>query len=115
EALMADTEDRSSDSGRRSTHVEHDAVYAAVGASAAPDLMRFPPEGSVPYEDSVRLGSGADRFLAASSALMTWRAQRGAGIEVTEIVQGDGGQYSGVSFDAAGNAQLPAESDLQFG
>lgn len=103
------------ESPRRSTHVEHDVVYAAVGASSAPDLMRFPPEGSTPYEEELRLGSGADRFLIASSALMTWGAPRGAGAEVSEIEQGDGGEYAGVAFDEHGTPQPAADSDIEYG
>ena len=100
---------------RRSTHIEHEVVYAAVGASAGADLMRFPPEGSIPYEEEQRLGSGSDRFLIASSALMTWGAQRGAGIEVAEVVQGDGGEYGGVTFDEHGDPQPAVQREVQYG
>lgn len=100
---------------RRSTHVEHEVVYAAVGASAAADLMRFPPEGSTPFTEEQRLGSGPDRFLIASSTLMTWGAQRGAGVEVSEVAQGDGGQYGGVTFDEQGEPQPAPEGDAQYG
>lgn len=100
---------------RRSTHVEHEVLYAAVGASADPELLRFPPEGSTAYFEEQRLGSGAERFLTASSLLMTWGAPRGAGIQVTEIEPGDGGNYAGVVFNSAGVPEVPAEPELQFG
>ena len=100
---------------RRNTHVEHDVVYAAVGASAAADLMRFPPEGSTPYEEVQRLGSGPDRFMIASSALMTWGAQRGAGAEVSDIELGVGDEYAGVVFDERGTPQPAAEGDVEYG
>ncbi|MGK0716008.1 DUF1990 family protein [Leucobacter sp. W1153] len=100
---------------RRSTHVDQEVVYAAVGASADPDLLRFPPEGSTAYAEELRLGSGADRFLAASSRLMTWAAPRGVGLAVTEIDLGDGGQYSGVVFTEEGVPEVPAPAEVQFG
>ena len=100
---------------RRNTHVEHAAVYAAVGASAEPDLMRFPPDGSTPYEFEVRLGSGAQRFLVASSTLMTWGAQRGIGIAGEDIDEGDGGRYRGVAFDEHGTPQPLDEAEQHYG
>lgn len=100
---------------RRATHVEHEVVYAAVGASAAPDLLRFPPDGATPYAEEVRLGSGADRFLTASSLLMTWGAQRGAGIRVTDIERGDGGHYDGVVFDDQGTPQPAVDREDRYG
>mgnify|MGYP000851944327 CR=1 FL=1 len=100
---------------RRSTHVEHSVAYAAVGASSAADLMRFPPEGSTPYEHEQRIGSGSDRFLIASSTLMTWGAQRGAGVEIDDIERGEGGEYAGVVFDEHGTPQPAAEGDVEYG
>lgn len=100
---------------RRSSHIEHEVAYAAVGASAAADLMEFPPDGSTPYEIELKLGSGADRFLAASSLLMTWSAQRGAGISVEDIEIGDGGRYTGVDFDAEGLPLPPEPADTKYG
>ena len=70
---------------RRSNHSEMPVAYAAIGASGAPDLMRFPPEGSSPYEVELQLGSGEERFLTAANLLMTWNAQRAAGVEVSGI------------------------------
>ncbi|MBC9926867.1 DUF1990 family protein [Leucobacter sp. cx-169] len=77
--------------------------------------MRFPPEGTTPFEDSVRLGSGQDRFTIASSALMTWGAARGAGLVVEEVVVGDGGAYSGIEFDAQGTPVTPGSAEQNFG
>ncbi len=100
---------------RRSTYVEHDVVYAEVGASADPDLQKYPPEGATPYFEELRLGSGADRFVTASNLLMTWGAQRGAGIRIVDIEPGDGGQYEGVSFDEHGTPQpAPAVREDRF-
>ena len=53
--------------------------YAAVGATQAPDLMQYPPERSIPAEESWRIGSGEARFETAGDALLSWAAQRGAG------------------------------------
>lgn len=100
---------------RRSSHVEMPAAYAAVGASKLPDLLRFPPEGSTPYEEALQLGSGQDRFIAASSLLMTWGAQRGTGIAVTDIDRGTDVAYVGPEFDEQGRAQAVSEIEEQFG
>lgn len=100
---------------RRRTHVSHDVVYAAVGASAAPDLLRFPPQDSTAFARELQLGSGSDRFLTASTVLMTWGAFRAAGFQVTELELGDGGQYSGVLFTAEGTPELVTVEDQQYG
>lgn len=90
-------------------------TYAAVGASKDRDLLRFPPEGTTPYEETLRLGSGQERFLAASSLLMTWGAQRGNGVRVTEVEQGSGEFYSGLDFDADGIPQAASAVEEHFG
>ncbi|NLA64854.1 MAG: DUF1990 family protein [Leucobacter sp.] len=100
---------------RRSTFVDHEAVYAAVGASASPDLQRFPPEGSSPFEHALKIGSGASRFLTATNTLMTWGAQRAAGVEIADISDGDAPQYAGVVFDTAGNPEAAPAADVNYG
>ena len=100
---------------RRRSHVEMPVAYAAVGASKAPDLLRFPPEGSTPYEEELRLGSGQDRFLVSSSLLMTWGAQRGAGVRVTDVDRGDDDAYVGVAFDDRGQPESAPEREEHFG
>ena len=102
-------------SGRRETYVEHDVVYAAAGASSAADLLRFPPQDSAPFEHELKLGSGAERFLAASSTLMTWGAQRSVGIEVRDISQADVERYAGVVFDESGTPELAPEAEVRYG
>lgn len=101
--------------GRRQTHVDMPVSYAAVGASRSVDLLRFPPEGSTPYEESLRLGSGEERFLLASSLLMTWGAQRGAGIGVEDVVPGPDDGYEGVEFDASGQANTAGPREHTYG
>lgn len=100
---------------RRETYVEHAAVYAAAGASSAADLLRFPPQGSTPFENQLKLGSGADRFLVATNILMTWGAQRASGIEVLDIQQSDEDHYAGVVFDERGTPEASPEADVRYG
>jgi uncharacterized protein (UPF0548 family) len=101
---------------RRGTFRDDTVDYAAVGATQAADLMHFPPERSIPAEQSWRIGSGEARFQAASDALLSWTAQRGAGLEVTDVRPASGPMYSGVSFDAEGNPVAPSrtESEQRF-
>ena len=73
---------------RRSTFTDQSVTYGAIGATLAPDLLRYPPEGYRPAEDSVRLGSGVERFERAAESLTTWGIQRGAGFEVVDVSAG---------------------------
>src|SRR5690554_6531772 len=100
---------------RRSTHVAHEVVYAAVGASADHDLQRFPPEGSTPFEYAFKIGSGAERFLMGTNTLMTWGAQRAAGIEVTDIEVGSEPQYSAITFTHDGSPEPAPEAEVRYG
>jgi len=88
---------------RRSTFTDQPVTYGAVGGTQAQDLLYYPPKGYRPLERQVRLGSGAERFHAAVSALMTWGVQRGSGIRVTEVHEGTGVQYEGVIFNPDGS------------
>ena len=99
---------------RRGNFRDDTVDYAAVGATQAPDLMHFPPERSIPAEESWRIGSGEARFQAASEALLSWTAQRGAGLAVTDVRPASGPMYSGVSFDADGNPIAPSRSDTDL-
>ena len=87
---------------RRSTFTDQSVTYGAIGATLAPDLLRYPPAGYRPSEDAVRLGSGLARFERAAEALMTWGIQRGSGFEVSDISTGTGAQYPGIVYDAEG-------------
>ena len=99
---------------RRGTFRDDTVDYAAVGATQAPDLMQYPPERSIPAEESWRIGSGEARFHTASEALLSWAAQRGAGLELKDVRPASGPMYSGVSFDAEGNAIAPSRSDADL-
>jgi len=99
---------------RRGTFRDETVDYAAVGATQAPDLMQYPPERSIPAEESWRIGSGEARFRTASDALLSWAAQRGAGLELKDVRPASGPMYSGVSFDAEGNAIAPSRTDADL-
>lgn len=101
---------------RRGTFRDDTVDYAAVGATQAPDLMSYPPERSTPAEESWRIGSGEARFRTAGDALLSWTAQRGAGLTLKDVRPASGPMYSGVSFDAEGNPIAPSrsESDLRY-
>ena len=101
---------------RRGTFRDETVDYAAVGATQAPDLMHFPPERGIPAEDSWRIGSGQARFETAGDALLSWAAQRGAGLALSDVRPAAGPMYSGVSFDAEGNPLAPSrlEADQRF-
>ncbi|WP_243074913.1 DUF1990 family protein [Microbacterium sp. SS28] len=98
---------------RRGTFKDETVDYAAVGATQAPDLMQYPPERSIPAEESWRVGSGDARFETASEALLSWGAQRGAGLELKDVRPAAGPMYSGVSFDAEGNPVAPSRSETE--
>lgn len=59
--------------------------YAAVGATARPDVVAYPPSGFHAAEYRHRIGSGARRFDLAGRALMTWGALRAAGFRVDDV------------------------------
>lgn len=93
---------------RRGTFRDETVDYAAVGATQADDLLQFPPDKSLPAAEERRIGSGEERFRAASEALLGWSAQRAVG-QIVEVKPAAGPAYTGVSFDADGNAVAPAD------
>jgi len=94
---------------RRSNFEDEPVDYAAVGATQAADMMSYPPEGFAPFEQSMRLGSGDERFRQASSSLLTWSVQRSAGVTVTDVRAASGAQYGGIRFAEDGTALGPAQ------
>ncbi|MFB8387399.1 DUF1990 family protein [Microbacterium sp. NPDC055910] len=98
---------------RRGTFRDGTVDYAAVGATQAADLMGYPPERSIPAEESWRIGSGEERFRSAGEALLSWGAQRGAGFALTDVRPAAGPMYSGVGFDADGNPVAPSRTDAE--
>lgn len=98
---------------RRGTFRDDTVDYAAVGATHAPDLMQYPPERSIPAEESWRIGSGIERFQTAGEALLSWTAQRAAGLTVEDVRPAPGPAYAGVSFDAEDNPIAPSKRDVE--
>jgi len=98
---------------RRGTFRDGTVDYAAVGATHAPDLMQYPPERSVPAERTWRLGSGEERFRSAGEALLSWTAQRAAGLSIEDVRPASGPAYAGVSFDAEGNPVAPSRREVE--
>lgn len=96
---------------RRGTFRDETVNYAAVGATQAPDLMQYPPERSTPAEESWRIGSGAERFEAASDALLSWSAHKVSGLTLSDVRPAAEPSYLGVSFDAEGNAIRPSKTE----
>jgi uncharacterized protein (UPF0548 family) len=96
---------------RRGSFRDETVDYAAVGATQAPDLMQYPPERSIPSQESWRIGSGEARFRSAGDALLSWRAQRDGGLVVSDVRPAAGPMYSGVSFDHEGNPIAPSRLD----
>jgi len=98
---------------RRRTFLDETVDYAAVGASQAPDLMQYPPERSIPAEESWRIGSGESRFRSAAEALLAWRALRDGGLAVSDVRPAPGPMYTGVGFDDEGNPVAATRLEIE--
>ncbi|AXA95807.1 MULTISPECIES: DUF1990 family protein [Microbacterium] len=96
---------------RRGSFQDDTVDYAAVGATQAHDLMSYPPENSVPAEDSWLLGSGQARFESSADALLSWTALRGAGLEISDVRPAAGPMYTGVGYDVDGNPTVASRMD----
>ncbi|MEO2133483.1 DUF1990 family protein [Microbacterium laevaniformans] len=96
---------------RRGSFQDDTVDYAAVGATQAHDLMSYPPENSVPAEDSWLLGSGKARFESSADALLSWTALRGAGLEISDVRPAAGPMYTGVGYDVDGNPTVASRMD----
>ncbi len=101
---------------RRGSFQDDTVDYAAVGATQAHDLMSYPPEDSVPAEESLLLGSGQARFESSAEALLSWSALRGAGLEITDVRPAAGPMYTGVGYDVDGTPTVASrlEADQRF-
>jgi uncharacterized protein (UPF0548 family) len=93
---------------RRESFEDLHVDYGAVGATAAPDMMQYPPRGFRSAEVEVRLGSGSERFTQAVDAIMSWDLYRGSGIAVQVLAHGEPGAYTGVRFADDGTPIGPA-------
>lgn len=83
-------------------------TYGSVGGTQAEDLLRYPPEGFTSGEVRAKLGSGAARFQQAVDGALTWQIQRGAGVEVVDVVADEPGtEYRPILFDDEGRPIAP--------
>lgn len=93
---------------------ERAVSYAAIGATQAADLLRYPPNGYRPIERRVRVGHGEARWEYAWTQLFTWGMQRLSGMQV-ELSDTPGEvtalTYTPVGFDSDGNPVTPATVD----
>jgi hypothetical protein len=88
---------------RRSTFTDQSVPTGAIGGDPRARPLRYPPDGYRPAEDSVRLGSGVERFERAAESLMTWGHLSWApGFEVVDLSAGTGAQYPGIVYDVEG-------------
>ena len=84
-------------SARRSNFNAVSVSYGSVGASLAPDLLRYPPKGFWVGEHSAKLGTGRARFEAARDAMWQWAIHLNSGLEITDVVPGSEGGYRGLN------------------
>lgn len=96
-------------------------TYGAIGGTKARDILAYPPAGYRSIVRRKRIGHGENRFLWASSNVMSWGIQRLSGIvveveetppEVTDTT------YVPVVFDGSGNpveASSVAETEDTYG
>lgn len=92
---------------------ETPVTYATVGATRAPDLLTFPPEGYRPMVRRARIGHGDERFAFACTQTLSWGIQRRSGLRVRvidEAAAAAGPAYTPVGFDDNGAPVVPASS-----
>lgn len=86
-------------------------TYAAIGATQADDLLRYPPKGFRAIERRVRVGHGEDRWRHAWTETLTWGIKTRSGFRVKRIespVDISANTYTPVTFDEAGEPVRPA-------
>lgn len=99
----------------RSNFQEAALSYVEIGASESSDLMRFPPNSATPFEDEVHLGSGEERFLTASTTLMTLSALRHAGFTVEQQRQSNPPKYASIDDKSTEPRKYPTTVEDHFG
>lgn len=97
---------------RRKTYSDSPVSYAAVGATQAADVLIFPPTGFKSAQQEFKLGSSQERFEAATAALMTWGAQKGAHLDVVEVNEAESEGYNGLIFNEFGAPMAPTADAL---
>lgn len=107
---------------RDSARQQQAVTYAAVGASQAPTLLQYPPEGYRPLEKRGRIGHGDERWAFAVDELLTGGVYRGAGmgVRITPVSAVDAErEYQPVEFDEHGGpteaAQVGAVDEVYTG
>lgn len=101
------------ESARRSNHTaDRSVTYGSVGATQSADVLVFPPQGFSSSQSEFRLGSGQERFDAASASLMTWGVPQGSHLEIISIDQADSEGYSGLMFNEFGAPIAPTSEVL---
>lgn len=99
---------------RRRTHSGERVVsYGSVGSTQAADVLIFPPVGFRSAQYEFRLGSGQERFEAASAALMTWGVPLGAHLELISVDEAQSEGYSGLLFNEFGAPIAPTADALE--
>lgn len=97
---------------RRKTFSDQAVSYVAIGASQSDDVLVFPPAGFSSVEESFRIGSGQERFEAASATLMTWGTQKSSHLEIKTINESKSEGYSGLMFNEFGAPIHPNDGAL---
>lgn len=90
---------------------ERAVTYAAIGATQADDLLRYPPRGFRAIERRVRVGHGEDRWRYAWTETLSWGIKRRSGFRVKRVespAEISANSYTPVVFDGAGEPVRPA-------
>ncbi|CAB4897055.1 MAG: DUF1990 family protein [Actinobacteria bacterium] len=91
---------------RRSTFQDEAVSYAAVGATAADDVLAYPPRGFRSAATQWHIGSGAERFDWCEENLLSWRMIDAAGFRLEHVkrASADGYTTAGESASHASGA-----------
>ena len=74
--------------------------YAAVGATAAPDVLAYPPRGFRASATTWHIGSGEQRFEWCEENLLSWRMIDAAGFRLEHVERSTEGGYAGAGATA---------------
>ena len=85
---------------RRATFRDEAVSYAAVGATAAPDVLAYPPLGFRASSTSWHIGSGEQRFEWCEENLLSWRMIDAAGFRLEHVERSTEGGYAGAGATA---------------
>jgi uncharacterized protein (UPF0548 family) len=85
---------------RRATFRDEAVSYAAVGATAAPDVLAYPPRGFRASVTTWHIGSGEQRFEWCEENLLSWRMIDAAGFRLEHVERAAEGGYAGAGATA---------------